>query len=206
MESKEMLNNNKLPNDCFLMGYSREAISASLTYKDKAVPYSVLCRLIFMYYPVIDSKPLDTISVHSYRGEKKEYLLGFDSGHPKNILISDEEPYYASEISSKFNANKPNDWIIFQNDESKKGQYYPFKLDLQNRDKWIKLKPNVMEMDIDNVQIQSFELEYEYNDWIIIKNYKLNEFKLELMSNAEEPQFIYSKFCLRYFQLHGLYS
>eukprot|EP01083_Nonionella_stella_P261953 891265_1 len=121
MESKEMLNNNKLPNDCFLMGYSREAISASLTYKDKAVPYSVLCRLIFMYYPVIDSKPLDTISVHSYRGEKKEYLLGFNSGHPKNVLISDEEPYYASEISSKFNANKPNDWIIFQNDESKKG-------------------------------------------------------------------------------------
>ena len=88
-----------------------------------------------MYSPVVDCKLLESISVHSYRGDKQEYKHGYNSLHPKNILTPEAELFYASEISSKFNQNEPNDWIIFfQNDDSNKGQYYPFNLKIQNRD------------------------------------------------------------------------
>lgn len=219
--------NGTLPNDLYLTGYSRWWISVS-AYKDKIIPYSVLCDLIFIYYPVIDSKPLESMAVHSCRGDKQEYLHGFDSLQPKNILAPDAKLFYASEISSKFTKEEPNDWIIFKDDSLEEGKWYPFSLDIQNRDwdyiyanrvkkfsfyigsselkKWIKLKPEIMEMDVNEIKIQSFELEYTHNDWINIKKYKLNEFKLELIENAKEPKFIYSKFCLRYFRLHGLYQ
>ena len=211
----------KVPNDFLVTGYSRIAIQNSLC-KDNIIPYSVLCQLILIYYPIINVKSFDKICVDSFRGHKRN-LSGFDSLHPDNILINNST-IYASEISSRFNQGE-NDWIIFKNNTDKNDNiiYYPFKLVVRNRryfqnrvksfsfyignvekNKWINLKPNVMTMNVNNHINQYFDLEYEYQDWSLIKKYRLNEYKLELIGNAASPPATHSKFALEYFEIQGV--
>ena len=89
---------NKVPNDAVIMGYSRMVISTSL-YKNNVIPYAVLCDLTLIYYPILNVSYPDKLSIHSFRGHKRN-LSGFKSLHPENLLLRDGT-IYASEISSR---------------------------------------------------------------------------------------------------------